>query len=302
MSKPKTPLLSLGARGSLGDAITYQKRKRSTIVREKPVPSYTYTLPQAYQRWLYEDYSYLWTQQSQAIKRQYAATGSRYHLTGFQYWMKYQLTHLPDIVAWWKLDDTGDTTTPDSSRNNNPATIYGASPALGIISSCRNFDGLNDYLEVPYNPIFDLTTTFTFTAFVNYTPGVRPYPTIIGKPPAFYTNYHFHIRDSDLHLGLVWRNPSGFASHYSTSPVLTNQWCHCTAIYNGTHILFYIAGQFINSVPKASSPTAETGVLRLAYHTGVSELFVGRIDDVRIYNRVLDSTEILRQSQRRYPP
>ncbi|MBA7583281.1 hypothetical protein ES708_25222 [subsurface metagenome] len=38
MAKPKSPLLSLGAGGTIADSLTFQKRGRGTIAREKPIP------------------------------------------------------------------------------------------------------------------------------------------------------------------------------------------------------------------------------------------------------------------------
>ncbi len=61
MAKTNTPFLSLGSQGSVGDTLTSQKRGRDTILRRLPVPTDLYSLPQAYQRWLYQDYAYLWT-------------------------------------------------------------------------------------------------------------------------------------------------------------------------------------------------------------------------------------------------
>ncbi|GAJ14702.1 unnamed protein product, partial [marine sediment metagenome] len=50
MAKLKKPLLSLGARGTIADTLTFQKRQGIDLVKRKPVPSQPRTLPQMYQR------------------------------------------------------------------------------------------------------------------------------------------------------------------------------------------------------------------------------------------------------------
>ena len=75
MSKQKNPLVSLGAKGTVGKTLTFQEHHGVKIARTKPIPAYRYTLPQAYQRWLYEDYAHYWTEQNEATRRLYAAAG-----------------------------------------------------------------------------------------------------------------------------------------------------------------------------------------------------------------------------------
>lgn len=167
MAKVKNPLLSLGARGKLGD-ITYLRRRHTDIAEKTPVLPYFLTLPAQYQRWLYQDYAYLWRQQDEATRKAYAAGGLRFHLTGFQYWMKYHLTNLPDLAAWWTLDEKSGATAHDRSRNANHGTILGASPTGGLIDGALRFDGLNDLVQIPSSPsLIQGTKSFTILAFIN---------------------------------------------------------------------------------------------------------------------------------------
>lgn len=138
----------MGAKGTVGGALTAQKRGGDTILRSTPVPTDPYSLAQAYQRWIYKDYAYLWTLLLEATKQTYRTRASKYHITGFSLWMREHLRDLPDILAWWRLDDNLGATTIDSSKNENDASIFGASPATGLIDHCLEFDGLNDYLQV----------------------------------------------------------------------------------------------------------------------------------------------------------
>ena len=107
----------------------------------------------------------MWRQQSVATRREYATAGSRYHLTGFQYWMKYHLTNLPDIAGMWHLDEKSGAIATDFSRNGNHGTIIGATPADGVIDGAFYFDGLNDEITLPVDMLASLTQG-TFSGFV----------------------------------------------------------------------------------------------------------------------------------------
>ncbi len=60
MAKPKSPLLSLGARGSIGGTLTFQKKGRATIARQKPIPTDPKTDLQLAQRQVYREAVAAW--------------------------------------------------------------------------------------------------------------------------------------------------------------------------------------------------------------------------------------------------
>lgn len=301
MAKPKSPLLSLGATGTIGDALTYQKRGQDTITRKKPIPAYRYTLAQAYQRWLYYDYAYLWTQQSAATQRQYAADGSRFHLTGFQYWMKYQLTNLPDIAAWWKLDDNIGATTIDSSRNGNTGTIFGASPATGIINGCLSFDGLNDYLDCGNHISLNLTQAVTIIAWVNIHDASTNDNPLVQKAQthaSYGLLYHgliqvmrFYITGASLKI----------ADAAMTPAEVENKWIHVGCTYDRVNLRIYIDGVLKTSIACTDEITTSPLNLQINGDSVLGRYTEGNIDEVRIYNRALDPTEVKRHYERSYP-
>ena len=55
MAKPDKPLLSLGAKGTISDSLTFQKRGKATMVRRKPIPENPRSQAQLAQRQLYRD-------------------------------------------------------------------------------------------------------------------------------------------------------------------------------------------------------------------------------------------------------
>lgn len=272
------------------------------MARSKPTPAYRYTLPQAYQRWLYQDYAYLWTQQLEATKRQYAATGGRFHLTGFQYWMKYNLANLPDIAGMWHLDKISNGSVIDFSKNANHGTVYGPSLVNGVIDKALLFDGLDDRVDCGIDPSLH-PSSFTIEAFNNIST-LADWSTIVCV--AFDGVNHGVILDVMLPGYLYLRIYDGAAgvSISSTPIVVSIDACHhVAATLDGLNMELLLDGLSVGTNtlanPVAYAPTrpfllGKQGPYGFYYH--------GLIDEVIFYNRPLDMTLIKRHSERRYPP
>lgn len=301
MSKLTTPLLSLEAHGTVGDAITYQGNSRLKIVRKKPILPYSLTLAQQYQRWLYEDYCYLWHQQSQAVKALFRSNGVRFHLTGYQYWMKYMLQNLPDIAGWWKLDDNAGARTIDSSRHLNHANVIGASPSVGVIDGCFSFDGINDYLEAPHSD------AYTFKAGNDFTIAIA----IRGNSTAFGV----------LSIFLNKRAPRGYQMRCASITSRFQVYCGTQTLVGTTnlmddafHRVIFIKGyegnklalfvdNVLDAVPAIYSGgnCADTAPLRIGSNAPGGWHFKGLTDNVVISNSVWDAHRRQLYQERSYP-
>lgn len=301
MAKQKNPLLSLEAHGSIGDALTYQGRGVTKVSRAKPRLPYFLTLPSQYQRWLYQDYAYRWRQQSSATQATYRSACVRYHLTGYQYWMKYMLTNLPDILGLWYLDQENKPTTPDASRNLHTGTVIGATPATGPISGCLSFDGINDYVTFGSPAVLDSPTELTIEAFVRFsTPQPSAWSAVISKHDS---QYEILINQS----GALWRARGGIniaGTYYRTwtayrlSP---NTWYHLAFTYPDRKV--YIDGidrTVLNN--QTALPINPASNLTLATRSVVMDLpYAGLIDQPALWDRPLTQATILRHSERRWP-
>lgn len=301
MAKTNTPFLSLGSRGTVGAALTSQSRDSLTVFRSKPIPAYRRTLPQQYQRWLYQDYAYLWTQQSAATKQSYATQGTPFHLTGFQYWMKVMLATMPDIAAWWTLDEKAGTVLYDRSRNANHGVIIGPSPASGYIDGKYTFDGLNDRVQIPVSASLSNFTAKTVEFLFTPTAFTGSYRVIFdfGFLNAPYGDQLWMYKTNNG-LQLRLKNPAATVialAPFSTPGLET----HYLYTWDGVN-----ASVFLNGVLSAG-PTAFAGPLactQAIHYLGCRPFALWYdcdLDNFIIYNRTLDQTEITRHSERRYP-
>ncbi|GAJ20721.1 unnamed protein product, partial [marine sediment metagenome] len=93
MSKPKTPLLSFRARGTIADSVTFQKRGQLTIARKKPIPKDPKSPAQLARRQVYRDAVAAWHALSPEEKE--AWRGVCPGLTAYQCFMRSELKYVP---------------------------------------------------------------------------------------------------------------------------------------------------------------------------------------------------------------
>ena len=127
-----------------------------------------------------------------------------------------------------------------------------------------------------------------------------------GETPAnINTNYFLGIT-ADGYVGVDFEDTAGGVNHpaWGTTPVPLNEWHHIAATYSGTCWAVYVDGSadpLNNAVTVCPNATPEsTSYQRTALSAGInstgglgSGYFAGVIDEARIWNRALSSSEIL---------
>jgi hypothetical protein len=78
----------------------------------------------------------------------------------------------------------------------------------------------------------------------------------------------------------------------ATSQLAANTWSHLAATYDGTTLRLYVNGVQVATRAVVAPLLTSTGALRLGGNSIRGEYFQGRLDEVRLYNRALTSTEI----------
>ena len=64
----------------------------------------------------------------------------------------------PDLVGYWKFDETSGTTAQDASGNGQDGTLNGDPQwAAGMLGGALEFDGDGDYVDIGDDPIFNIT-------------------------------------------------------------------------------------------------------------------------------------------------
>ena len=115
MAKPKNPLLSLGARGTIADRLTFQKRGLGTIAREKPIPKDPKSPAQLAQRQRYKEAVASW--HSLTPEEKEAWRGVCPGLTSYQCFMSAELPYVP-------LPPPPEEYTEEQTQHNTPLALY----------------------------------------------------------------------------------------------------------------------------------------------------------------------------------
>jgi len=196
-------------------------------------------------------------------------------------------------VGLWLFDEGIGNIASDSSAYNNDGTIYGATwssdtPFSYTGDHALSFDGIDDYIQISNSSSLNLTNAFTFEAWIKLeSTGFR----YIGDK---YHIYGLKIQD-------YIRRPLGFikvgGSTYevmSSEQIALNTWVHLATTYDGDALKIYVNGELrgTNSSPSGPINSYNSGDLFIGRYGGGGYNFNGLIDEVRISDEALSSSQL----------
>ncbi len=194
----------------------------------------------------------------------------------------------------------------DRATYGNNGTVYAGATLTtdrnGLASKAYSFNGSSTaYIRIPASASLNTATMTGFTFSCWFNPSVlspsapTAYRRIFNIQDATSKNYDLSYHYASGKLDFI--NFSGTADHinmFSNTTFSANTWYHVVVTIDATNRpSLYVNGVLDNSstttVLKPSSPTYTIG-----NHYSYNWNFAGKIDDVRIYNRAIDSLEIIR--------
>ena len=207
---------------------------------------------------------------------------------------------LTDLVGLWHFDEGSGTTAYDTSGENNNGAVEGASyvdnPTMG---QALSFDGVGDYVGCGNDTSLNITNAITIEAWVKPSgfPTNPDHSTIATKAVAYY----FQVDgDGYLRVYQYGTNPTGY--HSSNNPISLDVWQHVAYTYDGSNVKMFINGVLDTTIPVTGTINTSTMHLGIGMnldasgnpYTGYHRQFQGEIDEVRIWNRALDASELIR--------
>lgn len=170
---------------------------------------------------------------------------------------------------------------------------------LHTTGGALQFDGVDDYVEIPDSPILNITDSLTLEAWVNLS-NPNADQKIVGKSPMGF-GYVLGVLNGSLYPE-VWDADGGWHS-FQAGSIPPNRWTHLAVTWQtGGDMIGYINGVPVMTVTTGS---AEIGVSANVLRIGCapwsgSHAAAGLLDDVRIYDRALSGLEI-RKTMARAP-
>jgi hypothetical protein len=211
------------------------------------------------------------------------------------------------LVAHWKLDEGEGTTAYDSAGTNHGTLVNGPVWTSGQIAGALDFDGLNDYVNLGNDSSLKPPLPVTLSAWINMSDPDEPIQDdiILLDTLDGYNRYYgiwlIHgggIIDTGYGDGGIAGQGSRRNKH-TTAILDENNWYHVAAVIKGpTDMNVYLDAVDVGGTYQGtggslvySNGNGTIGA-RQNDRAGAEYFFDGRIDDVRVYNRVLSAEEV----------
>jgi hypothetical protein len=206
---------------------------------------------------------------------------------------------IDNMIAYWQMDEGSGSIVSDSSGNEHTGTVYEASWTSGISSNALSFDGINDYVAISYDSDFAYTIgqdDLTLSAWV------YPHSKDSSESGAIYSDravgndvvaVSMKVSSGMFNVG-GW-SPTSDSYTVQASVPANNKWYLMTAVFDSSEVKLYIDGTLKSSASLSGVSLTNGGTgMMLGKHQGGSwsNYFDGIIDDVRIYNKALSSSEV----------
>ena len=223
-----------------------------------------------------------------------------------------------NLVSEWKFDQVNipsTNQTPDSWSGGNTGTLNGTGgtqnlPQLqttGCVSgNCLSFDGTDDYVDVLDSTNLNLTNEITIGAWIKRTGKLNDTDIIVSKDNVGNKRqYSLYIDPGNYIFFIIFKNTTSYKSISSSSAYSSiNDWYYIVTTYkyitDGTSIMdIYINGaKNATQITNAVGPIMTTDEhLRIGDdgYTLANRTFQGLVDDVRIYNVTIPTSQIQEQ-------
>jgi hypothetical protein len=215
-----------------------------------------------------------------------------------------------NIVGEWKLDDGINTVASDTwgGLNNGALTNFdntgagsgdiptntdGWMTAANCISGgCLKFDGANDYVDCGTGTSLQITGVITLSAWMKS--GYSGWNTVLEKDN--YNNNGFWFGNNNGGTLYFYMFSGGTVrGQPSSTIVIDNIWHHIAAVYDGNKTIYYVDGANIYTKDWGSYLALGNDITTRLRISNSGSPFHGSIDEVRIYNAAIPTSQIKEQ-------
>jgi chitodextrinase len=198
------------------------------------------------------------------------------------------------LVAAYSFNGGSGSELADSSGKGNAGTISGPSwTTAGKNGGALTFDGVNDLVTVQDSASLDLTTAMTLEAWIRPTTGTS-WRTVVTKEQPNNLVYGLFANSDAAHpssIVSIGSNPvQDIVRGSAALPAST--WTHLATTYDGSQLRLFVNGSQVGSRAVTGVMASSNKPLQIGGNKVWPEWFKGEIDDVRVYNRALNASEL----------
>ena len=198
------------------------------------------------------------------------------------------------LIGYWNFDEGSGTVAHDTSGSGHNGTVNGATWTAGKIRGALSFNGSTTNVVTPNIAI---GRTFSASAWVN--PAVTNQ---VGFVRILETQYNIGLYVGTDATGkkyqLIVNGGAGSTSSCAggfgcaQGGTITSGWHLVTATYDGTTGKLYVDGAMVASDTFTAPPSSALPLYMGSHFAGQGFGWHGVVDDVRLYNRAVTSTEV----------
>jgi hypothetical protein len=217
------------------------------------------------------------------------------------------LTHVdPSLLAYWRFDDRAGTTVADASGSGHDGTLISNAGTprpvwtTGKVGGALALDG-QTFVSVPDSPDWDRiggTNAFTVVAWVIRQTDSVGWNTLVSRQYQVTQWEHFNLGFKDDYLAPVASTQLNQLWYCTASaPTSSGLWMHVAGSYDGKTLRGYQNGVEICSLDFTTTLTVDDTGLIIGGKINapgplVEQSYTGVVDELAIFSRALDASEI----------
>jgi len=207
----------------------------------------------------------------------------------------------PTMVYWSTLDSkdlnwtTGQTT--DYSASGLTGQMEGmattTSPTFGVLGQALKFNGTTSYINLGTASALNfISSSFSINCWV-LTTGTETSDVLLGNGSFGAYGYYVQFEASNT-VQIVTNQVGGDQVTLTSSSLTASKYQMLTVVRNGTtmHIYFNGVEQPYTTHTNVTNPISSTGNFYIGRYQTAADFFKGDIDDVRVYNTALTTSQI----------
>jgi hypothetical protein len=194
------------------------------------------------------------------------------------------------LIAWWP----GNGDARDYAGTNHGTLAKGAAFGAGKLGQAFALAGNGSYVQAPSSPLWSFgSKPFTIALWAKFG-SARGGQALVAcdEGPGTRNKWIFWFSDGGVRLDVCWaKEGGGYSIGNSFFAPILNQWYHLAVTRQPTQYVFFINGKAVSANTDNRPLPHVTAPLTIGSAEG-GFCLNGLIDDVRIYNRALDPSEL----------
>jgi chitodextrinase len=198
------------------------------------------------------------------------------------------------LLGYWNFDENGGTVAHDSTGNGYNGTVNGATWTTGKINTALGFNGTSNYV-LTGNILF--ATAFSISTWVN--PAAAPQGAYIRIAETQYNlGFYLGVNSTGSRYKFIVNGGTGATGNCGAGygcaegGTISSGWHLITGTYDGATARLYVDQNQIATETFKAPANASLPLYIGQYYGGSGYGWNGVIDEVRLYNRALTSTEV----------